>query len=103
MRISWLGDFWTLSDAKEELSHALLPSKRERIFGFFKWLIIAISVVLLGIYTGTFLFGSRSLEVLMKLQDEQDHLVVEIEKLKNENAAFQKEGFEYEQLQGKKP
>ena len=61
--------------------------------------LIALGIVLVaGIYMGLIFFGNNSLSVLLDLEEHQDYLVDDIERLKAENAALQKQYFELEEL-----
>lgn len=55
-------------------------------------------VVFSGIYIGIILFGENSLEVLLNLEEYESFLKEEVSKLKEENAALQKELFELNEL-----
>jgi len=62
---------------------------------FYKLLVITI-VISLAIFIGKILFGTRSLEVLLDLQHQEEILKKKIKKEKNENAKLQKRLFEYQ-------
>ncbi|MCK9257885.1 MAG: septum formation initiator [Sulfurospirillaceae bacterium] len=64
----------------------------------FKFLITGLVVVIFGVYIGTILFGSSSLDVLLGLQNDKTLLHERIEALKKENALLQKTYFELRQL-----
>lgn len=64
--------------------------------------IISIGVIVLGIYVGNTLFGERSLENLIKLQNTKEYLENQIKSLQIENARLQKEHFELLGLEPKK-
>ena len=72
----------------------------ERYLGLsYTWFFVAIaSVVFLGIYISVILFGDSSLEVLLELEEYENHLKQEIAHLKNDNADLQKEYFELNEL-----
>ena len=75
-------------------------SLSERYLGL-SWpkLILAVFLVLaLGIYIGILLFGDNSLEVLLGLEEYESYLQDEVDRLKRENAALQKEFFELKEL-----
>ncbi len=76
-------------------------SVSERYFGlsWAKLFIAFILVVFLGIYIGILLFGENSLEVLFELEEYEDYLINETDRLKLENANLQKEYFELKGLQ----
>jgi cell division protein FtsB len=83
----------------DEIEHS--QSLPERYLGL-SWgkLIFALILVLaLGIYIGVLLFGDNSLEVLLNLEEYETYLKDEIVRLKEENAALQKEYFELKELQ----
>lgn len=75
-------------------------SLTERYFGLTtgKFLIASGFVLLLGIYMGLIFFGNNSLSVLLDLEEHQDYLSSDIERLKVENAALQKQYFELKEL-----
>jgi len=56
-------------------------------------------VVVVAFYVGNLLFGNASLEVLLQLETYEGHLTREITRLKQENAALQKEFFELKELE----
>ena len=61
--------------------------------------IIAFCVVLFsGIYIGSLLYGTNSLQVYMKLEDYNDYLKAQIVTLKQQNANKQKEYFELKEI-----
>jgi len=61
--------------------------------------IIAFSIVLFsGIYIGSLLYGTNSLQVYMKLEDYNDYLKAQIVTLKQQNANKQKEYFELKEI-----
>ncbi len=75
-------------------------SLSERYFGLSttKFLIAVASVLIAGIYMGLIFFGNNSLSVLLDLEEHQDYLIEDIERLKAENAALQKQYFEFKEL-----
>jgi hypothetical protein len=75
-------------------------SLTERWFGLStpKFLIALSVVLIVGIYLGLIFFGNNSLSVLLDLEEHQDYLIEDIERLKAENAALQKQYFELEEL-----
>jgi hypothetical protein len=75
-------------------------SLTERYFGLStsKFLIASGFVLILGIYLGLIFFGDNSLSVLLDLEEHQDYLKQDIERLKVENAALQKQYFELKEL-----
>ncbi|ASM34503.1 Uncharacterised protein [Campylobacter sputorum subsp. bubulus] len=60
----------------------------------FKYILVIVIVVGLGVYVGNMFFGKRSLETLIFIQNKQESLKKELEHLKQENALLQKEYFE---------
>lgn len=72
----------------------------EHYFGLptHKFLLAAGVVLLVGIYMGFIFFGDNSLSVLLDLEEHQDYLSEDIEHLKVENAALQKQYFELKEL-----
>jgi hypothetical protein len=83
-----------LSDSEER------ESLTEHYFGLstIKFLIASGFVLVLGIYMGLIFFGNNSLSVLLDLEEHQDYLTNDIERLKGENAALQKQYFELKEL-----
>ncbi|MFY9142892.1 hypothetical protein [Sulfuricurvum sp.] len=75
-------------------------SLSERYFGLptHKFLLAAGVVLLVGVYMGFIFFGDNSLSVLLDLEEHQDYLSEDIERLKVENAALQKQYFELKEL-----
>jgi len=86
------------------LEHGEKESLTERWFGLStpKFLIALGAVLLAGIYLGLLFFGSNSLSVLLDLHKHQRYLIHDIERLKTENAALQKQYFELEELDADK-
>lgn len=66
---------------------------------FFRLLAITICVVLFGIYIGNMMFGKRSLDVMLNLQDQREQLKKDVEILKKRNAELQKTYFELKDLE----
>lgn len=61
--------------------------------------IVAFCIVLFsGIYIGSLLYGTNSLQVYMKLDDYNDYLKSQIVTLKQQNANKQKEYFELKEI-----
>ncbi len=61
--------------------------------------IIAFCIVLIsGIYIGSLLYGTNSLQVYMKLDDYDNYLKSQIVTLKQQNANKQKEYFELKEI-----
>jgi len=63
-----------------------------------KFLLLFISVILLGVYLGVLLYGTSSLEVLFGLQEYENYLTNEVVRLKSENAQLQREYFELKEI-----
>jgi cell division protein FtsB len=59
--------------------------------------IVAISLAFL-IYLSILIFGNNSIIVLYKLNNRQEFLTDDIERLKNENASLQKKYFELQEI-----
>lgn len=75
-------------------------SLSERYFGLptGKFLVAVGVVTVVGIYLGMIFFGDNSLSVLLDLEEHQNNLSEDIERLKAENAALQKQYFELKEL-----
>ena len=82
----------------EEIDHKQSFSEKYLGLSWPKLLLSVIMIVGLGIYIGTLLFGDNSLEVLLGLEEYETYLKEDIERLKTENAALQKEYFELKEL-----
>lgn len=72
----------------------------ERRFGLSTPRFLIISGVILAIifYLSVLIFGNNSLSVLLSLEEHQEFLSEDIEHLKKENAALQKQYFELKEL-----
>ena len=64
------------------------------------FLLMVSFVILIGVYIGVILYGKNSVNVLLKLQTYESFLQEDIKRLKNENAALQKEYFELKEISG---
>lgn len=64
----------------------------------FKFLLLILIVLAIGIYVGVLLYGTNSVEVLFGLQDYENYLRDEILRLKNENSELQREYFELKEI-----
>ena len=88
---------------KEE-THDLEDSRDiiERYLGFSAktFFFLVTFVILIGIYIGVILYGENSIKVLLHLQTYEEYLQSEIQQLKQENAALQKEYFELKEISG---
>lgn len=75
-------------------------SLTEKYFGLstVKFLLASGFVLMVGVYMGFIFFGDNSLSVLLDLEEHQDYLIEDIERLKAENAALQKQYFELKEL-----
>lgn len=73
----------------------------ERRFGLStpKFLVACAFVLGLFIYLGVLIFGNNSLSVLFQLEEHQAYLTDDIENLKTQNAALQKQYFELKELE----
>ncbi len=71
--------------------------KFEELLGlsFKVFILTAIVVSILGVYVANLLFGNHSLRVLQNLKKEKQHLEVEIDHLKKENAKLHKQYLEW--------
>lgn len=89
-----------------EILEELGQPKRRKLFDFSSgvWKLAALFglVALFAIYTGNLLFGQNSVSTLFSLEDQRDYLKAEIERLKEQNAKYQKEYFELKRLEGGK-
>ncbi|QKG30173.1 MULTISPECIES: septum formation initiator [unclassified Campylobacter] len=66
---------------------------------FLRLFIITIIVILFGVYIGNMVFGKRSLDVMLNLQDQRERLKKDVEILKKYNAELQKTYFELKDLE----
>ncbi len=87
-------------DNQEQLLEEERESLTERYFGLqtYKFFLVSVFVLGVGIYMGFIFFGDNSLSVLLDLEEYQDYLSGDIERLKAENAALQKQYFELKEL-----
>jgi hypothetical protein len=87
-----------------EILEELEKPKSKRAFDFSRgvWKLFALFflVSLIALYTGNLLFGQNSVTTLFGLEEQRDKLKVDIEKLKEQNAKYQKEYFELKRLEG---
>lgn len=72
----------------------------ERRFGLStsKFLVACAFTLALLFYLGVLIFGNNSLSVLFQLEEYQSYLSDDIESLKTQNAALQKQYFELKEL-----
>jgi len=66
---------------------------------FFRFMLIAFCVICFGIYVGNIIFGKRSLDVMLSLQEQKTQLERDVETLKKQNAQLQKAYFELKELE----
>ena len=59
-------------------------------------------LLIIALYVANLFFGQNSVPALWRLTEQRDHLKQEIERIKSQNAMYQKELFELEKLEGKK-
>lgn len=73
----------------------------ERRFGLStpKFLVACGFILTLLFYLGVLIFGNNSLSVLLQLEEYQSFLTDDIENLKTQNAALQKQYFELKELE----
>lgn len=74
----------------------------ERRFGLStpKFFLITGLILAMCFYLSVLIFGNNSILVLIDLEEYQDFLIDDINHLKNENAALQKQYFELKELDG---
>ncbi len=84
----------------EQLLDEEQESLSEKYFGLStqKFLLASGIVLIVGVYMGFIFFGNNSLSVLLDLEEHQNYLVEDIERLKAENAKLQKQYFELKEL-----
>lgn len=72
----------------------------ERRFGLStpKFFLISGLILAMCFYLGVLIFGNNSILVLIELEEYQGFLIDDIEHLKSENAALQKQYFELKEL-----
>jgi len=63
-----------------------------------KFFIFVLIILAFGIYIGTVLYGTNSLEILFGLEEYEVYLQDEIIRLKEENAELQREYFELKEI-----
>lgn len=66
-----------------------------------KFFLLVSIVVVFGIYLGIILYGTNSVEVLLGLEDYENSLQSEVERLRQENAELQREYFELKEISAK--
>ncbi|AQW83567.1 septum formation initiator [Campylobacter pinnipediorum] len=73
--------------------------KKYSFLEILKYIGVVCCVILFGIYIGNMLFGKRSLDVMLSLQNKKENLIKDVEYLKKENSRLQKEYFELKDLE----
>jgi len=63
-----------------------------------KFFFLLLLIIFLGIYLGTLLYGTNSVEVLLGLDDYENYVQDEVTRLKKENASLQREYFELKEI-----
>ncbi|MCD6173889.1 MAG: hypothetical protein J7J96_08935 [Sulfurimonas sp.] len=63
-----------------------------------KFFVFVLIVLAFGIYIGTILYGTNSLEILFGLEEYEIYLQDEVYRLKEENAELQREYFELKEI-----
>ena len=66
---------------------------------FLRFTLITFCVICFGIYVGNIIFGKRSLDVMLSLQEQKTQLERDVETLKKQNAQLQKAYFELKELE----
>ena len=65
---------------------------------FTKFIVLLFIVLVFGIYLGLLLYGTNSVEILLGLQEYELYLENEVYRLKEDNAALQREYFELKEI-----
>ena len=63
-----------------------------------KFFVFVLIVLAFGVYIGTILYGTNSVEVLLGLDEYETYLKDEVIRLKHENAELQREYFELKEI-----
>lgn len=87
-----------MSEVLDEFEDTKKESLATKALFSLKIVSLVVAVLFFGLYIGDVLFGKRSLDVLLNLQEDKDTLIAKIKSLKDENAVLQKEYFELRQL-----
>lgn len=66
-----------------------------------KFFFLLCIVLFMGVYIGILLYGTNSVEVLLRLEDYETFLQSETVRLKDENSILQKEYFELKEISAK--
>ena len=82
----------------EEIDDSLSFTQKYLGFSLVKFLSLLLIVLATGVYIGSLLYGTNSLEVLFSLQDYENYLQDEVYRLKNENAELQMQYFELKEI-----
>ena len=82
----------------EEIDDSLSFTQKYLGLSLVKFLSLLLIVLALGVYIGSILYGTNSLEVLFGLQDYENYLQDEVYRLKNENAELQMQYFELKEI-----
>lgn len=85
----------------DEIEDSLSITEKYLGLSIGKFLFLFSIVLFMGIYIGILLYGTNSVEVLLKLEDYETFLQDETLRLKNENAMLQKEYFELKEISAK--
>ncbi len=88
-----------MRESVEELLEESKPKRGLTVSLLLKFGAAVAVIVAVGVYIGNILFGTDSVEVLIDLQNKKENLKREVQRLKEENAALQKEYFELKQLE----
>ena len=86
---------------QEELLSDDTPTSWPEIYLGLSWkkiIVIAIFVIIIGVYLGTLFFGKNSVDALWQLQEYESSLSTEVKQLKQDNALMQKEYFELKEI-----
>jgi hypothetical protein len=92
-----------MNEFKEEL-HSEPVHGRGGLFTspYFKIFLFFAMIAVTAIYVGNLLFGPNSYSTILYLEEHRDGLRADIERLKEQNAKYQKEYFELKRIGGEK-
>ncbi len=65
---------------------------------FTKFFVFVLIVLVFGVYLGSILYGTNSVEIFLGLEEYERYLQDEVVKLKHENAELQREYFELKEI-----
>ncbi|NPA58874.1 MAG: hypothetical protein GXO30_00195 [Epsilonproteobacteria bacterium] len=82
----------------EEIDDSLSFTQKYLGLSLVKFLSLLLIVLFLGVYIGSLLYGTNSIEVLFGLQDYESYLQDEVHRLKNENSELQRKYFELKEI-----